>query len=214
MKKAILWITVCCVFAAGVSVSAIAVQRVAGDADGNGVVNLRDVVLTLRHLAGGWNVQIDEKAADVDADGDVTLKDTAQISRYLAGGYDVTLQTAQEEKQMTMQIGETPVAVQWEDNESVDALRELVKDAPLTISMSMYGGFEQVGSIGTNLPRNDVRVTTGAGDIVLYSGNQMVVFYGSNTWAYTRLGRVTDKTAQEMAALLSNGDVTITVSML
>ncbi|MBR5619746.1 MAG: hypothetical protein IKW76_08420 [Clostridia bacterium] len=214
MKKAILWITVCCVFAAGVSISATAVRRAAGDADGNGIVNLRDVVLTLRHLAGGWNVQIDEKAADVDADGDVTLKDTAQISRYLAGGYDVTLQTAQEEKQMTMQIGETPVAVQWEDNESVDALRELVKDAPLTISMSMYGGFEQVGSIGTNLPRNDVRVTTGAGDIVLYSGNQMVVFYGSNTWAYTRLGRVTDKTAQEMAALLSNGDVTITVSML
>ena len=50
MKKAILWITICCALVAGVSVSAIAVQRVAGDADGNGVVNLRDVVLTLRHL--------------------------------------------------------------------------------------------------------------------------------------------------------------------
>lgn len=213
MKKAILWITICCVLTAGVSVSAIAVKRVAGDADGNGVVNLRDVVVTLRHLAGGWNVQIDEKAADVDADGDVTLRDTAQMSRYLAGGYDVTLQTAEEEKQMTMQIGDTPVAVQWEENAAVDALRELVRDAPLTIQMSMYGGFEQVGSIGTNLPRNDVRVTTAAGDVVLYAGNQMVVFYGSNTWAYTRLGRVTDQTAAEMVELLSNGDVQITIMM-
>ena len=75
----------------------------------------------------------------------------------------------------------------------------------------MYGGFEQVGSIGSKLPRNDKQTTTAAGDIVLYSGNQMVIFYGSNSWAYTRLGHITDKDAEEMAELLSNGDVTITV---
>jgi hypothetical protein len=74
----------------------------------------------------------------------------------------------------------------------------------------MYGGFEQVGSIGSKLPRNDKQTTTAAGDIVLYSGNQMVIFYGSNSWAYTRLGHITDKDAEEMAELLSNGDVTIT----
>ncbi len=58
--------------------------------------------------------------------------------------------------------------------------------------MSMYGGFEQVGEIGTSLPRNDVQTTTSAGDIVLYSGNQIVIFYGNNSWAYTRLGHITD----------------------
>lgn len=79
--------------------------------------------------------------------------------------------------------------------------------------MSMYGGFEQVGSLGMTLPRNDTRITTAAGDIVLYSGNQMVVFYGSNTWAYTRLGKITDKTDQELTQLLSGGDVTIRISM-
>ena len=78
--------------------------------------------------------------------------------------------------------------------------------------MSMYGGFEQVGSIGTALPQNDVQTTTTAGDIVLYSGDQMVVFYGSNTWAYTRLGHITDKTQAELAELLSNGNVTVTLS--
>jgi hypothetical protein len=112
-----------------------------------------------------------------------------------------------------MRIGDTPVTVVWENNASVDALKALVQDKPLTIQMSMYGGFEQVGSIGTSLPRNDVRITTNSGDIVLYSGNQMVVFYGSNTWAYTKLGHITDKTAQEMKTLLSNGNVTITLSM-
>ena len=115
-------------------------------------------------------------------------------------------------KVLTMKIGNTTVAVDWEDNESVAALRELVKDKTLTIKMSMYGGFEQVGSLGTSLPRNDSQTTTAAGDIVLYSGNQIVVFYGSNSWAYTRLGHVTDKTAAEMAELLGNGNVTITIS--
>ena len=99
----------------------------------------------------------------------------------------------------------------WEDNESVEALKELCQDGPLTIQMSMYGGFEQVGSIGPSLPRNDSQTTTQAGDIVLYSGNQIVVFYGANSWAYTRLGHITDQSAQEMAELLGNGDVTITI---
>ena len=119
----------------------------------------------------------------------------------------------QEAEAMRLWIGETAAQVAWEDNDAVRTLRELVAKQPLTIEMSMYGGFEQVGSIGTELPRSDVQTTTRAGDIVLYSGNQMVVFYGSNAWSYTRLGRVTDKTDAEMAALLSGGDVTITVAM-
>ena len=114
------------------------------------------------------------------------------------------------EKELKMRIGETEVQVTWEENESVQALKELVKDKPLSIQMSMYGGFEQVGSIGTSLPRNDRQTTTNSGDIVLYSGNQVVVFYGSNSWAYTRLGHITNKNQNDMRDLLSNGDVTIT----
>ena len=112
-----------------------------------------------------------------------------------------------------MKIGDTPVQVEWEANESVEALKQLTAAGPLTIQMSMYGGFEQVGAIGTNLPRNDVQTVTNSGDIVLYSGNQIVVFYGSNSWSYTRLGRITDKTQSEMTALLGNGNTTITIGM-
>ena len=122
--------------------------------------------------------------------------------------------TEEEETQMLqMRIGETAVAVEWEENESVEALKALCREEPLTISLSMYGGFEQVGPIGTSLPRSDKQTTTEAGDIVLYSGNQIVVFYGSNSWAYTRLGHISDQSAADMAALLGQGDVTITLWM-
>ena len=109
--------------------------------------------------------------------------------------------------EMKMYIGETEVPVIWENNGSVEDLKKLL---PLTIQMSMYGGFEQVGSIGQSISRNDKQITTGHGDIVLYSGNQLVVFYGSNSWAYTRLGHI-DLSKSEMTDLLGNGDVVITI---
>ena len=116
-------------------------------------------------------------------------------------------------EKMQMFINGQPVNVEWDNNNSVQELKQLAASNKLTIQMSMYGGFEQVGSIGTSLPREDVQTTTKAGDIVLYSGNQIVVFYGSNSWAYTRLGHITDKTADEMTELLGNGNVTLTLSM-
>ena len=119
---------------------------------------------------------------------------------------------SEEAEMMRMKLGETEVEVAWEENEAVEALRELARDG-LSIQMSMYGGFEQVGHIGKSLPREDRQTTTQAGDIVLYSGNQLVVFYGSNAWAYTRLGRITDRSASELNELLGSGDITITLTL-
>ncbi len=124
----------------------------------------------------------------------------------------LSLNLTKGEGSMQMKINGLPVAVAWENNESVTALRELAKDG-LTIQMSMYGGFEQVGPIGQRLPSSDSQTSTSSGDIVLYSSNQLVVFYGNNAWAYTRLGRITDKTPEEMRELLGGGDVTITLTM-
>ena len=114
--------------------------------------------------------------------------------------------------ELQMLIDGTAVSVMWEDNAAVDTLKELCNGQTLTVDMSMYGGFEQVGSIGTQLPRDDVQTTTEAGDIMLYAGDQMVVFYGSNSWAYTRLGHITDKSQAELSDLLSGGNVTITLT--
>lgn len=116
-------------------------------------------------------------------------------------------ETRKAEDAMRLLIGETEVPVTWENNASVEALKEL---SPVTIQMSMYGGFEQVGPIGQSIVRNDVQTETSYGDIVLYSGNQIVIFYGSNSWAYTRLGHV-DLSQQEMREMLGSGDVAITL---
>ena len=116
-------------------------------------------------------------------------------------------ESSESEDTMRLLIGETEVPVTWEENASVEALMAL---CPLTIQMSMYGGFEQVGSIGQSIVRDDVQTNTSFGDIVLYSGSQIVIFYGSNSWAYTRLGHV-DLSQQEMRELLGGGDVAITL---
>ena len=116
--------------------------------------------------------------------------------------------TQKDGKNMVMKIGETIVPVVWEENASVRELAGLAEEG-LSISMSKYGGFEQVGAIGRSLSRNDRRITTAPGDIVLYSGNQLVVFYGSNTWEYTKLGKI-ELSEEELKNLLGNSDVTIT----
>ena len=123
-----------------------------------------------------------------------------------------TPESKAKEKQLILKIGDKKVSVVWEDNASVVALREMAAEKPVPINMSMYGGFEQVGSLGAILPRNDEQMTTSSGDIVLYSGNQIVIFYGSNSWSYTRLGHITDQDNEGMKALLSQGNVMITIS--
>ena len=117
------------------------------------------------------------------------------------------IETTKEERVISMKIDGMIVPVIWEDNDSVKELKELSTNG-LSISMSMYGGFEQVGPIGKNITSNDKQTTTSPGDIVLYSGNQLVVFYGSNSWSYTRLGKI-DLSKDEIEKLLSNGDVVI-----
>ena len=112
-------------------------------------------------------------------------------------------------KTLHLYINDTELAVRWEDNASVEALAAL---APLRVELSMYGGFEQVGPLGARLPSDDVETVTQPGDIVLYASNRIVIFYGSNAWAYTRLGKVTDRTQEELAALLGSGDAVMTLT--
>ena len=139
-------------------------------------------------------------------------QETASAEEEAAPAADALEGETTMEKSLRLLINGTPVSVGWEENESVEALARLAAAEPLTVQMSMYGGFEQVGSLGSSLPRNDVQTVTQAGDIVLYAGNQIVLFYGSNSWAYTRLGRITDVSAEELTNLLANGDVVITLS--
>ncbi len=103
------------------------------------------------------------------------------------------------------------IPVSWEENDTIAELVEQTKSEDIIVSMSMYSDNEQVGSLGRSYTRNDKQITTHNGDIVLYNGNNIVVFYGSNSWSYTRLGTM-DMSENEVIELLSNGDVELKIS--
>lgn len=140
------------------------------------------------------------------------LFDMGYINVFEFGGIiDWTGEVVTEEAKetaMTLSIDGKEMPVTWEDNASVKELKEI---CPLKVDMSMYGGFEQVGSIGQSISRDDKQITTEFGDIVLYSGNQIVVFYGSNSWAYTKLGHI-DLSEEELTEILGNGDVVLEIN--
>ncbi|MBP3263694.1 cyclophilin-like fold protein [Pseudobutyrivibrio sp.] len=134
----------------------------------------------------------------------------------------ITITTPQDDKtitkedetanmKLTLKINDIEVDVIWTDNDSARALKNLAKNG-LTINMSKYGGFEQVGSIGSTLPSADTRITTNPGDIVLYSSNQIVIFYDSNTWSYTKLGHI-NLSKSELIDLLGDEDVVIALNL-
>ena len=101
-----------------------------------------------------------------------------------------------------------------EDNSSAIAFYELLKKAPVTVDMHDYGNFEKVGSLGTSLPRNDSQITTEAGDIILYQGNQITIYYDVNSWNFTRLGKMDGVTQAELKTILGKGDVTAVFEIL
>lgn len=116
----------------------------------------------------------------------------------------------QEEEAVTMKlyINDTEVPVVWENNAAVEALAAEAETGDIVVNMSMYGGNEQFGPLGKSYPANNRQVTTSNGDIVLFNNDQIVVFYGSNTWSYTRLGKMA-LPEDEVTELLSNGDITL-----
>ena len=109
---------------------------------------------------------------------------------------------------MKLYINDTEVPVVWENNAAVEALAAEAGKGDIVVKMSMYGGNEQFGPLGKSYPANNRQVTTSNGDIVLFNNDQIVVFYGSNTWSYTRLGKMA-LPEDEVTELLSNGDITL-----
>ena len=110
------------------------------------------------------------------------------------------------EMKMNVQIGDYVFTATLESNTAVEELVEMMKEGPVTIQMDDYAGFEKVGSLGKSLTTSNRQTTTDAGDIVLYNGNNIVMFYGSNSWSYTRIGKIDDLSDWEKA--LGRGSIT------
>ena len=130
--------------------------------------------------------------------------------------------------QITSNNGSHTLAATLADNSSAMAFYELLEKGPVTIKMTDYGNFEKVGPLGTKLPRNDTQITTQAGDIILYQGNQITIYYDTNSWNFTRLGKVvstlrqssgtagstTTITQAELKKILGKGNVTAVFSVM
>ena len=125
-----------------------------------------------------------------------------------SGGTDNTMP---ETIQITVSGKTLPVKIV--DNEATKVLVAALREASITYEANDYGGFEKVGSLGRSLPTSDTQITTQAGDVVLYSGNQIVLFYGSNTWSYTRIGKMQYESPDELKSFLKAGEGNISVTL-
>ncbi|MCQ8262547.1 cyclophilin-like fold protein [Streptococcus suis] len=122
--------------------------------------------------------------------------------------------TDQKETEMTLtlSINHETLPVTWENNNTVQSLKTKLTDQSLTVNLSAYGGFEQVGSLGFTLPSQDQQLRATSGDIMLYNSNNIVLFFGSNSWSYTKLGHI-DLSQSELDKLLNQDSVSITLSL-
>lgn len=108
-----------------------------------------------------------------------------------------------------IKINNKVLNIELENNSATKELKERLKNGDIIVNAHEYGGFEKVGNLGFALPREDADITTSAGDIVLYQGNQISLFYNSNSWSYTKLGKIQNVTSSELKSILGNEDVTI-----
>ena len=127
--------------------------------------------------------------------------------------YDaLPLNEEKSDNKLKISVNGTELTATLEDNSSAQALTELLKQGNITVDMSDYGNFEKVGDLPQSLPKNDETITTVPGDIILYQGNKITIYYDENTWNFTKLGHIDNITGDELAKLFGEGNITVTLS--
>ena len=126
---------------------------------------------------------------------------------------DITENKVEGMSDIFIRINSKVLEVELEDNLATKELRDILKNRDVVIEAREYGGFEKVGNLGFTLSKEDTNITTSAGDIVLYQGNQISIFYNSNSWSYTKLGKIKDTSNEELKNILGDGDVTIVLTL-
>ena len=120
-------------------------------------------------------------------------------------------ETGEEQAKLKITVGDYELLATFEDNSSAREFQDLLAQGPVTIEMADYGGFEKVGPLGSTLTRNDTQITTQPGDVIPYQGDQNTIYYGTNTWSFTRLAKIDDPT--DLKEKLGDGTVQVTFSL-
>jgi len=116
-------------------------------------------------------------------------------------------------EKMLITIGGQTQSVALESNAATKALTEKLKQAPVTVTLSSSGGFEIWGALGFSLPASDQQTTAQPGDVILYNGSNICLFYGTNSWSYTRLGKIEGLSESELRTFLKAGESNISVTL-
>ena len=124
---------------------------------------------------------------------------------------DKTINQEKESNMDTIQIkvNNKVLSVKLENNSSTKAFIEKLREGDIIVNAHDYGNFEKVGDLGFNLPTNDKKITTEPGDLILYQGNQITLYYDTNTWSFTKLGKVQNVSQEELKQILGDGNVTL-----
>ena len=112
-----------------------------------------------------------------------------------------------------IKINEESFDVKLENNSATQVLVKELEKGNITVNATEYGGFEKVGDLGLTLPTTDENVNTSPGDIVLYQGNQISLFYGSHSWSYTKLGKIENLDSNHLKEVLGSGNATLVLSL-
>lgn len=110
-------------------------------------------------------------------------------------------------------IDDNILEINLEDNSSAEAFLEHLKENDIVVDMSDYGGFEKVGDLGFNLPRNDTDINATSGDVILYQGNSITIYYGNNSWNFTKLGKIENVSQYELKNILGDYDIKVRFSL-
>ena len=111
--------------------------------------------------------------------------------------------------ELVIEVNDTRFYADLEDNCAARLFIEELDSGGIEVEMQDYGGFEKVGPLPWTLPRNDERITTEPGDVILYNGNQITVYYGQNTWELTRLARIGNVTKEKLLDAFGDGGATV-----
>ena len=185
------------------------------------------ILILLAFLVAGCASAPTSTPTTISTKTDVPLTQTAQPATVTSTSQTIVITATEEDTPETSQdnsnvmetntmnitIGDRVLTATLAENSSAVALKEALSTAPITVDMRDYANMEKVGPLGMNLPRNDQQITTEAGDIILYQGDALVIYYAPNSWNFTRLGKIDNMSAEELKEILGSGNITVTLSL-